>query len=112
MRTSARAVAMCLAAPIAAVALTGITAGTAAAAPGCEGSMNAGFSYNGVCRGEEGTYRLEIDCIGYNFAANPPVVGQFTSRQDLPVGQAGTVACFGPNWSSAGWAVGARIFRL
>ncbi|WP_227998669.1 hypothetical protein [Nocardia australiensis] len=94
-----------------AVALTGITAGTAAAAPGCNGSMNGQWAYNGVCGGEEGSYRLEIDCIGFNFGANPPI-GQFTMREDLPVGRAGTVSCFGPNWSSAGVGVGARIFRL
>lgn len=110
MRTSARTVALCLAAPVAAIALTGIGAGTAAAAPGCEGSMNAGFAYNGLCSGGEGTYRLEIDCFGYNIA--PFAIGPYTVRQDLPVGQAGTVGCFGPNWSSAGWGSGGRIFRL
>ncbi len=110
MRTSARAVAMCLAAPVIAVALTGIGAGTAAADAGCQGSMNGPWSFNGGCYGGEGMYRLEVDCVGYNFA--PFAVGPYTIRQDLPVGQAGTVACFGPNWSSAGWAVGSRIFRL
>lgn len=110
MRISARALALGLSAPLAAVALTGIGAGTASASPGCEGSMNAGWGYNAVCKGGEGTYRLEIDCIGYNLA--PLAVGPYTIRQDLPVGQAGTVACIGPNWSSAGWGVGGRVFRL
>jgi hypothetical protein len=112
MRTSARAIAMCLAAPAAAFALTGMSTGTAAAEPGCSGSMNGPWSYNGTCQGDSGSYRLEIDCIGYDFTANPPILGQYTARKDLPVGQSGTVACFGPNWSSAGWGVGARIFRL
>ncbi len=112
MRISARAIAMCLAAPAVAVALTGTATGTAAAEPGCSGSMNGPWAYNGICQGGAGSYRLEVDCIGYNFAALPPALGQFTVRQDLPVGQAGTVACFGPNWSSAGWGVAGRIIRL
>lgn len=112
MGFSARTVAMLLAAPLAAVALSGVTAGTAAAAPSCEGSMNGPWAYNGLCQGGEGSYRLEVDCVGYNVATMPPAIGPFTVRKDLPDGQAGTVSCFGPNWSSAGWAVGARIFRL
>lgn len=113
MRITARTLPLYLAAPLMAAALTGLAPGTASAAPGpdgCEGAMNAGFAYNGVCKGGEGMYRLEVDCFGYSL--NPPALGPYTVRQDLPVGQAGTVGCFGPNWSSAGWGSGGRIFRL
>ncbi|MEU8899738.1 hypothetical protein [Nocardia sp. NPDC048505] len=113
MRITARTLSLCLAAPVVALALTGVASGTAAAAPGpdgCEGSMNAGFAYNGNCQGGTGTYRLEVDCFGYNLS--PFAIGPYTVRKDLPVGQAGTVACFGPNWSSAGWGSGGRVFRL
>lgn len=103
---------MCLVAPAVAVALTGMATGTAAAEPDCSGSMNGPWAYNGTCQGDAGSYRLEIDCVGYDFTANPPILGQFTTRKDLPVGQSGTVACFGPYWSSAGWGMRARIFRL
>ncbi|MCP2275005.1 hypothetical protein SAMN04244553_2364 [Nocardia amikacinitolerans] len=104
---------MCLTAPLLALTATAAIAGTASAdSSGCQGSMNGPWGYNGVCQGGEGTYRLEIDCVGYNFTTFPPILGQYTTRADLPVGQPGTVACFGPNWSSAGWALGSRIFRL
>ncbi len=112
MRISVRAIIVCLAAPVVAVAVTGIGTGTAVAEPGCSGSMNGPWAYNGNCQGGGGSYRLEIDCVGYDFTAFPPILGQYTTREDLPLGKAGTVACFGPNWSSAGWGMGARIFRL
>ncbi|MRH91759.1 hypothetical protein GFY24_30705 [Nocardia sp. SYP-A9097] len=110
MRPSVRTVALSLATPVAAIALSGIATGTASAAPSCQGSMNAGFAYNGLCKDGEGMYRLEIDCVGYN--TNPLAIGPYTIRQDFPIGQAGTVACIGPGWSSAGWGVGGRVLPL
>ena len=112
MRLSARALALCLAAPAVAVALTGVSTGTAAADPGCQGSMNGPWAFNGQCQGDPGTYRIEVDCLGYDFSAGLPVLGQYTVRRDLPVGQSATVGCIGPNWSSAGYGIGGRIFRL
>ncbi|MFB7878417.1 hypothetical protein ACFC06_24495 [Nocardia sp. NPDC056064] len=112
MRTSARALAMCLAVPAVAVALTGLASGTAAADPGCQGSMNGPWAFNGQCQGEPGTYRIEVDCLGYDFTTLPPALGQYTLRRDLPVGQAASIGCIGPGWVSAGYGVGGRVFRL
>ncbi len=104
-----RVVTNLLATSAVAAAVAGIAPATASATPvTCTGSMNAFLAYNGECEGGAGTYWLEIDCIGYNVGVLPPVLGQYTVRKNLPLGQPGTVGCIAGNWSSAGYGIAGR----